>query len=103
MRKIVIILSVPLLFGCMGGDRLTSWDGQKATDLVFAWGAPDKQEQLPDGRQVLSYDSSHDIKGTSYACEAMFRVNAAGIVESTTASGNIGGCNGLLLSKPSAK
>lgn len=92
-----------LLIGCLGGDHLTSWDGRPEADLIFAWGPPDKADTLPDGRRVLAYGHTHLFDGTSYDCDALFRVSAAGVIQSTTASGNIGGCNRLLLSKPAAK
>lgn len=103
IRHFWVIVSVLAVAGCMGGSTLESWKGHQVNDLVFAWGPPDKQDRLPDGRQVLSYGHSHMIGATSYDCDAMFRVDAAGIVQSAEADGNIGGCNRLLLSKPSAR
>lgn len=103
MRKLACAALLAFgLGGCLGGEHLTSWQGRPVGDLIYAWGPPDKQEILPDGRAVLSYGHSHVIDGTSYDCDAMFRVNKAGMVETATADGNIGGCNRLLLSKPGA-
>lgn len=103
MRILWILAALPALAGCLGVDNMESWKGHQAADLIYAWGPPDKQERLPDGRSVLSYSSSHAIKGTDYACEAMFRVDASGTVRDAEASGNIGGCNGLLLGKSKAR
>lgn len=103
MRFLWILATLPALAGCLGMDNLESWKGHSAADLIYAWGPPDKQEKLPDGRSVLSYSHSHAIEGTSYDCEATFRINASGTVEETDAEGNIGGCNRLLLSKTKAK
>lgn len=102
MRAWGILPVALLLAGCMGGDVLKSWEGQSADNLVYAWGPPARDAKTADGRRVLTYTNSFTIDATSYDCQAMFRVSSAGIVESATADGNLGGCNRLLMSKPSA-
>lgn len=103
MRIASLCFVAILLVGCASGNVMSSWTGHSATDLVFAWGAPDRQQRLEDGRQVIAYDYTHSVAGTSYECEATFQVNAKGIVVGSRATGNLGGCNGLLFSKPSAQ
>src|SRR4051812_26596503 len=88
----VIFAASVYLAGC-GTANMTSWEGRPVADLMYAWGPPSKQQKLPDGRQVLSYSYSHQINATDYDCEAMFRIDTAGIIRSSEANGNIGGCN----------
>ncbi len=35
--------------------RVASWQGQKAEQLLQAWGMPNATERLPDGDQILVY------------------------------------------------
>jgi hypothetical protein len=103
IQTLIVLGSAFLLSGCLGTDTLNSWKGRNLTDLVYAWGPPDRQDRLPDGRAVITYSHQRLVGLNTMECEAVFGADKAGIIRDATASGNIGGCNRMLLTKPSAQ
>lgn len=89
-----------LLTACVSADVANSWNGADVDSLIMAWGAPDREYQMPNGGQEISYTHERFIVGVSYYCTVKFTTNARGVVINSTVEGNLGGCNRLLGSKP---
>jgi hypothetical protein len=104
MRRVAVVAIAMLgVAGCASTSTFESWRGRNIEDLQFAWGPPDRTSRLSDGRSMVVYEHSHFIQGTSYQCTVTFFANSNGTIVDSNASGNIGGCNAMLRSKPAAK
>src|SRR5262245_7503454 len=88
----------------VGPERVESWKGHPVDSLIFAWGPPMQDARPPDGRRVLVYSGSYEdeVEETSLYCNAIFRADPTGMIVDASTTGNIGGCNRLLSSKPAA-
>lgn len=112
MSRLISILCVLVLCSCAGYDKVRqSWVGRNAGDLVFAWGPPTGERSLSDGRRILAYSYSGTYvsltpDGDGYVfpldCTVLFRVSAGGVIQSADLNGHIGGCNRLMVGKPTA-
>src|SRR5690349_17043724 len=60
---------------------LQQWTGRSETDLINAWGVPDKSQLLSGGGQVLEYDTH---KGDKTTCATLFTSNLTGTIERWT-------------------
>lgn len=85
MKKIsFLFLFILLLTGCAGSpvgnlisnqrnettrDRMQSWVGASADELLSSWGPPSSQSRLSNGSHLMVYESSWDTyrKGGTYS------------------------------------
>ena len=112
MSRLILILCVLVLCSCAGYDEVRqSWVGRNAGDLVSAWGPPTGERSLSDGRRVLAYSYSGTFSSSTWGgdgyvfpldCTVLFRVSAGGVIQSANLNGYIGGCNRLMVGKPTA-
>ena len=57
---------------------LQQWVGRSETELINAWGVPDKSQLLSQGGQVLEYDTRD---GKNVTCSTLFTSNLTGTIE----------------------
>jgi len=57
---------------------LQQWVGSSETELINAWGVPDKSQLLSQGGQVLEYDTRD---GKNVTCSTLFTSNLTGTIE----------------------
>ena len=93
-------IGVLILAGCASTDVAQSWVGANVDSLIMAWGAPERDYELPDGGRELTYSHQRFHSGTSMYCNAKIRTGPNGVITWWNVNGNIGGCNRLLWSKP---
>jgi hypothetical protein len=63
---------------------LQQWTGRSESDLINAWGVPDKSQLLSSGGQVLEYNVR---KGDKVTCSTLFTTNLTGMIERWTYKG----------------
>ena len=103
MRVAAVALLVALVVatGCVHvntrDNAMRAWTGQHADKLIQAWGAPDSESTLSDGRRFLTWVShwtagspstaSGTDESTSGTCRKSVTVNQDGIIEQWSHSG----------------
>jgi hypothetical protein len=91
-----LFCALAALTGCSGSSGphytpaayeavLQQWTGRSETDLINAWGVPDRSQLLSQGGQVLQYDTRDKDKVT---CTTLFTSNLTGTIERWTYTGN---------------
>lgn len=65
------------------------WEGAPIDEMISKWGAPDAEEQLPDGWRVYTWNSvASDDSGSFADCSQNFVTNAEGMIISSSATGS---------------
>ena len=100
MRGNATILALFLISGCTSSEVAYSWRGEPVEDLILAWGAPARDDQLPNGGREVSYAHGRLGQGTGLYCSATFQSGPDRVIISAVVDGNTGGCNRLLAGKP---
>lgn len=116
MRWLTALVAV-VIASCATDARpiVNSWTGRHIDDLVTAWGPPDNSHQTADGGRVIAYVhqssavypmmTAYAVTAANirYACSAIFRTDAMGIIRHATVQGDDGGCHYLVDGRRAAR
>jgi len=93
--SITLVSLSSVLYGCVTtrGRAMQSWQGEKMDRLLQAWGSPDSESLLSDGRKVLTWKEIWSSEGNVHTCRTSFTIAPDGTVE----SGSYDGCKPLVI------
>ncbi len=71
MRQILWVIYLGVLFtGCaQHTERMEAGVGQTETELLSAWGAPDKSVTLDNGKTIHSWLNAHGTRDSGPTCK----------------------------------
>jgi hypothetical protein len=109
-HRAIALFLVVAISACTNWQQVAEgWQGRTLDELVARWGVPASTYQFADGRKAVAYGHSHAVSGFNpyapyqtvvYECAATFTSDSHGVIIKSEVTGNIGGCNQLLKSKP---
>ena len=92
-RLATVVLASALLVACIQtmARVMKSWEGRSIDDVVVAWGPPDSQARLSDGRRVMTWKRVWGSRsGESYragTCVRTFVVGEGGVIDEWSFTG----------------
>src|SRR6476620_432142 len=98
-RFIMIGLGTAMLCSCSRDNPMPSWTGQPLEKLVWVWGRPSQDQQLSDGKRVVSYLHVHSGIASLYWFKLLGSADREGKIVQIDENGTIGGCDQLLIGK----
>ena len=91
MKKVLVLLFCLGLYGCATtakyDARLNTWIGASEDTLIAAWGVPDKEYQMINGKKAVEYIHKNTLQSGGYRYTVPQTTYHSGTIGNETYSG----------------